>query len=327
MWLWLALLPAGNAGEAEVPAAILAPRQAPARGVDDAVAPSPDANEESVREPVDVIDEALWKRFARHNGKEWWLHRKTIKGRDGRTQLDNARYIVERFRAAGLPDSVALAAVVNSLMESSLLSDRIQPRSKATGLFQCWRNPRVRVNLPGGGAGNGTPGFDWGNGPGVDATTEQMLDRDKNTDRILFELLHVENTTGRTFFGVPPGERFGAKILERAAEGASVAELSALWGQHIERYRPSPGGSYSFRGRVAQRLLGELALQDTSDWRQNTLPPPLDCPPPTAEEGLTLEHRPTDPLAPPDPWTGLYLADAPLVRTRLLADGPRCPGR
>lgn len=244
---------------------------------------------------IDVIDEALWQRFAQHNGNPWWLHAKVLKGQDGNTQLDNARYIVERFRAAGLPDSIALAAVVNSLMESSLLSDRIQPDSKATGLFQCWRNMRVNANMPRGGAGNGTPGFDWGDGPGLDATRAQMLDRDKNTDRIIFELLHVVNTTGKTFFGVPPGERFGAKILKRAQEGASVAELSALWGQHIERYRPSPTGTYNFRGKVAYRLLGDLAYADTSTWRKNTLPPDLPCPPPTAWDGVGLEHRPEPP--------------------------------
>ncbi len=257
--------------------------------------------------PVDVIDEALWARFASHQGEDWWLHRKVIRDGAGHTQLDNARYIVRRFREAGLPDALALAAVVNSLMESSLLSDRVHPVSRATGLFQCWRNPRVEKNLPRGGAGNGTPGFDWGNGDGVDATTAQMKDRDLNTDRILFELLHVRNTTGRTFFGVPPGEAFGAPILARAAEGASVAELAALWGQRIERYRPGPGGTYAFRGKVAARLFGEeIAYADTSRWRQNRLPEPPLCPPPTAWNGRGLAHRPAPVGAwvPVQPWRG-----------------------
>lgn len=262
-----------------------------------ALSSAPTAQPEATSE-VDVIDEALWARFARRNGKEWWLQAKTIVDKHGHSQLDNAKYIVERFRAAGLPDSLALAAVVNSLMESSLLTHRIQPDSKATGLFQCWRNPRVHENLPGGGAGNGTPGFDWGNGPGQDATTEQMLDRDKNTDRILFELLHVENTTGKTFFGVPAGESFGGPILEAARAGASIAELAAMWGQRIERYRPSPGGSYAFRGRVAHRLLGDIVYEDTSSWRMNELPPALDCPPPTLADGRHLENRPVSPFEP-----------------------------
>lgn len=242
--------------------------------------------------PVDVIDDALWARFAGHNGEPWWLHAKVIKDGQGHTQLDNAKYIVERFRAAGLPDSLALAAVANSLMESSLLSDRVHPDSKATGLFQCWRNPRVQTNLPGGGAGNGTPGFDWGNGDGVNATIAQMKDRDLNTDRILFELMHVENTTGKEFFGVPAGESFGGPILERARAGASVAELAAMWGQRIERYRPSPNGTYAFRGRVAARLFGEeLAYAETTGWRMNTLPEAPHCPAPTLMTGTTLEHR------------------------------------
>ena len=125
-----------------------------------------------------------------------------------------------------------------------------------------------------------------------------MLDRDLNTDRILFELLHVENTTGKEFFGVPAGESFGGPILQRAAEGASVAELAAMWGQRIERYRPSPGGSYRFRGRVVARLFGEeLAYADTSTWRQNTLPEATECAPPTAFDGTGLEHLPTPPRA------------------------------
>lgn len=255
---------------------------------------------------LDVIDDALWERFAGHNGPQWWLQPKVIRDRQGHTQLDNAQYIVRRFRDAGLPDSLALAAVTNALMESSLLSDRIQEDSKATGLFQCWRNLRVTQNLPRGGAGNGTPGFDWGNGHGVDATTAQMLDRDLNTDRILFELLHVENTTGKEFFGVPAGESFGGPLLERAAEGASVAELAALWGQRIERYRPSPGGSYAFRGKVAAKLFGaEIAYADTSSWRQNALPEPVECPPPSAFDGRGMEHRPVPPRGGwIDDWAG-----------------------
>ncbi len=47
---------------------------------------------------------------------------------------------------------------VNSLMESSLLSDRVNPPSKATGMLQCWRSTRVTANMPRGGAGNGTRG-------------------------------------------------------------------------------------------------------------------------------------------------------------------------
>lgn len=240
---------------------------------------------------IDVVTSELWDRFARHNGKQWWLHEKVIKDRFGNSQLDNARFIVERFRQHGLPDSLALAAIVNALMESSLLADRVHPVSKAAGLFQCWRNPRTSVNLPGGGAGNGTPGFDWGSGDGVDATREQMLDRERNLDRIVFELRHVENTTGKTFFGVEPGESFGGHILARAEEGASVAELAALWGERIERYRPNPGGSYAFRGKIAEQLFGELAYADTSRWRKNRKAESPLCTPPNPLLGQHLEHR------------------------------------
>jgi len=329
-WLamWVLFVPAAVAGDADVPDAI-APSSADRAVQLDAVA---DAMELQTHRPkagkeIDVITPALWARFARRNGSDWWLHRKTIVDKQGHTQLDNAKHIVKRFRDAGLPDSIALAAVVNSLMESSLLSHRIHPRSKATGLFQCWRNPRVSVNLPGGGAGNGTPGFDWGSGPGLDATTAQMLDRDKNIDRILFELLHVKNTTGKEFFGVPPGEGFGQRILDRAAQGASVAELAGLWGQRIERYRPSPGGSYSFRGRVAEQLLGaEIAHADTSSWRKNTLPPDLDCLPPGAFDGLTLEHRMEPPAAGLDPHLpGGSVFQPPLYGGWLASQPEGCP--
>ena len=88
--------------------------------------------DEAVPSEVDVIDDALWARFAGHNGKQWWLQPKVVRDRQGHTQLDNAKYIVKRFRDAGLPDSLALAAVANALMESSLLSDLIQEDSKAS---------------------------------------------------------------------------------------------------------------------------------------------------------------------------------------------------
>ena len=218
---------------------------------------------------IDVIDEDLWAQFGGDNGSHWWLKPKLVEDGQGYTQLENARYIVEAFRGAELPDSVALAAVVNSLMESSLLSDHVNPTSRATGLFQCWRSTRVTTNLPSGGAGNGTPGFDWGAGVGKAGTWDPLKERERHSARIIYEIRHVRNTTGKTFFGVPPGETFGEHLLERASAGASVAELAAIWGQHIERYRPSPKGSYAFRGRVAEQLFGDLALQDTSDWRTN----------------------------------------------------------
>lgn len=228
---------------------------------------------------VDVIDDGLWSRFAADNGDRWWLKPKVVEDGRGHSQLENARYIVEAFRDAQLPDSIALAAVVNALMESSLLSDHVNPTSRATGLFQCWRSTRVSTNLPSGGAGNGTPGFDWGSGEGRDATWEQLKDRERNTARIIYEVRHVRNTTGSDFFGVPPGERFGERLLDRAEQGATVAELAAIWGQHIERYRPSPKGSYAFRGRVAEQLFGDLVHEDTSDWRTNVQRPMCDLVP------------------------------------------------
>lgn len=279
-------------------------------------APSPHVAAPSEPDPtvheIDVIDEALWERFAGHRGRHWWLQPKTIRDRFGNSQLDNAKFIVDRFRDHNLPDALALAVIVNALMESSLLADRVHPVSKAAGLFQCWRNPRTRRNLPGGGAGNGTPGFDWGSGDGVDATREQMLDRERNLDRIVYELRHVVNTTGKEFFGVQPGESFGGLILERAEQGATVAELAALWGQRIERYRPSPRGSYAFRGKIAGQLFGELAFEDTSTWRKNrpVVHPP--CHTPTPATGRALENRVAYPVGAPSvyPWPSI---DAPLM--------------
>lgn len=290
----LALSSGATAADLGVLAPIAPPRPPPVEVVAPPPAPEPEPAE------IDVIDDALWAKFAGDNGPHWWLKPKVIRDRSGHSQLDNAKFIVERFRAHHLPDALALAVVVNALMESSLLADRVHPVSKAAGLFQCWRNPRQSHNLPGGGAGNGTPGFDWGSGDGLDATPEQMLDRDKNLERIVFELRHVRNTTGKEFFGVPPGELFGGHILERAEQGASVAELAALWGERIERYRPNPGGSYAFRGKIAWQLFGDLAYQDTSSWRKNHPPPTAPCAPPAPEAGLALEDRVDAPL--PSGW-------------------------
>ncbi|MFT7518388.1 MAG: hypothetical protein ACI9MC_000519 [Kiritimatiellia bacterium] len=276
--------------------------------------------------PADVIDEALWERFARRNGPQWWLHAKTIKDADGHTQLNNARFIVRRFRDEGLPDSVALAAVANSLMESSLLSHRVHPVSKATGLFQTWRNPRQHHNMPGGGAGNGTQGFDWGDGLGKDATTAQMKDRELNVLRMIWEIRRVKNTSGKTFYGVAADTGFGDILLQRAADGATVAELSAIWGEQIERYRPNPGGTYRFRGRVAERLFGKVVLEDTSNWRQNPRPKVADCSAPSSFNGLGMDHRPSafDPLT-EEAW---IFRGAPWGGTAwplLSADLQRCP--
>jgi len=319
----LALPWGATASEPESRPLIAAPRAELASVALRQAEPAPPAPAEA-RE-IDVIDEALWARFAGDNGPHWWLKPKTVRDRFGHTQLDNARFIVDRFREHHLPDALALAVIVNALMESSLLADRVHPVSKAAGLFQCWKNPRQSHNLPGGGAGNGTPGFDWGSGEGLDATLEQMLDRDKNLDRIVFELRHVENITGKEFFGVPPGESFGGHILERAAQGASVAELAALWGERIERYRPNPGGSYAFRGKIAWQLFGDLAYRDTSRWRQNHPEPVAPCLPPDPAHGGTLEDRIAAPLSPgwhtAQPWR---LAGAGISLWAGFAELPRC---
>lgn len=111
-------------------------------------------------------------------------------------QTQMAKLIVRRFRAAGLSDSVAAAAIVNAWAESSLNPNAMSPAGTAVGLFQLHDN----------GAGHGM-------------SIASRKDPATNTDKIIQEIKG----------------HFGRTLLERARQGASVWELTKLFTVHIER--------------------------------------------------------------------------------------------
>jgi hypothetical protein len=111
-------------------------------------------------------------------------------------QTQMARLIVHRFRAAGLPDSVTAAAIVNAWAESSLNPNAVSPAGTAVGLFQLHDN---------------------GAGHGMSIATRK--DPAANTNKIIQEIKG----------------HFGRTLLEQASRGASVWELTKLFTVHIER--------------------------------------------------------------------------------------------
>ena len=111
-------------------------------------------------------------------------------------QNQMARLIVRQFRAAGLSDPMAIAAIVNSWAESTLNPNAVSPSGKAVGLFQLHED----------GAGHGM-------------SVSSRKDPITNTNRIIQEVK----------------SRYGQSLLQRAEQGASIAELIKLFTVHIER--------------------------------------------------------------------------------------------
>ena len=112
-------------------------------------------------------------------------------------QRQNATLIETKFRAAGLPDNLIAAAIVNAYAESKLHATAVGDSGRSVGLFQLNDN----------GAGSGL-------------TTEYRLDPSNNIDTILTRELFA---------------KFGETLRGRAAMSATVYELAQIFSRDIER--------------------------------------------------------------------------------------------
>lgn len=128
--------------------------------------------------------------------------------------------IATEFAKAGLPTNAIAAAITNAKAESGLNPLASGDGGHSIGLFQ--------LN-------------DWGAGQGL--TVEFRQDPVNNARTIL----QREVLTGR-----------GATFRRRAKEGASVAELAAIFARDIER-PADKAGAMAARGRLAARMWPTLA--------------------------------------------------------------------
>lgn len=126
-------------------------------------------------------------------------------------RLANATIILEEFRAAGLPDGLALAAIVNADAESRLNARAIGDKGKSVGLFQ--------LHEAGGGRG---------------MSTAERQDPRLNTRRIIQEYKAARAKT--VYLDSATDQRIAAESIDAAmARGATVAEVAGLWAAYVER--------------------------------------------------------------------------------------------
>jgi hypothetical protein len=126
-------------------------------------------------------------------------------------------YIIEReFLAAGLPLSIACAAVVNAVAESGLNPSAPGDSGHSIGLFQ----------LHDGGAGKGM-------------SVADRKDPAINTRRIIKEVK----------------DSFGKELRRLASQGATIAQLSAIFSRDIERPKDKQG-EMDKRYAKAEKMFG-----------------------------------------------------------------------
>ena len=130
-------------------------------------------------------------------------------------RVRNATIIVREFMKAGYPFGVALAAVVNARHESDLSNAAIGDSGQSVGLFQLYS----------GGAGAGM-------------SVEQRMDPYLNTRKI------IEET-----------KQYGSNLMAAYRGGASLADLSLIFGRDIER----PANKGVDRDNTARALFPGLA--------------------------------------------------------------------
>lgn len=147
-----------------------------------------------------------------------WLAKK----KPSQTQLQNAQIIEDEFRGAGQPDSVIAAALVNSWAESG------------------WSN-----GPPDGDGGHSIGLFQLNDagGAGIGLTVEYRRDPRNNTKVIL----EREVLTRR-----------GNQLRQRAAEGAGVGELAAIFSRDIERPKDKEG-NMAARRKLAEAMFPQMA--------------------------------------------------------------------
>ena len=120
-----------------------------------------------------------------------------------KAQMINAAIIAEECANAGLPDRIAAAAIVNAWAESGLDANVLGDSGHSVGLFQL---------------------HDKGGGHGL--TVEYRRDPRNNVKTILQrEVLKPR----------------GNVLRQRAAEGAGVGELAAIFSRDIERPKDKQG--------------------------------------------------------------------------------------
>ena len=130
-------------------------------------------------------------------------------------RLRNAKIIYDMFRKAGYPAGIALAAIANARHESDISNEAVGDSGSSVGLFQLHKN----------GAGKGM-------------STADRMDPYKNTARIIKE-----------------ADMYGSKMMTAYNSGASVADLSVIFGRDIER----PANAGAGRDKTARTLFGPIA--------------------------------------------------------------------
>jgi hypothetical protein len=145
------------------------------------------------------------------------------------SQTAAARVIVEVFDAAGLPDCITAAALANAYAESALNPAAVGDGGKSIGLFQLHER----------GAGSGMSVAERKD-PRINAKT--IIDREVN-------------------------QPAGARLRRAAAAGASVAKLTVIFAEDLERpfdlsARATPEAharEAARREAIAVRMFGESA--------------------------------------------------------------------
>lgn len=136
------------------------------------------------------------------------------------SQRRNATIIANAFAKAGLPPIVAAAAIANAYAESKLNAGAVGDSGHSIGLFQL---------------------SDWG--AGHDLSVDYRLDPQNNVQTILArEVL----------------KGYGKTLRARAAEGARVGELAAIFCRDIERPKDIEGESQK-RSDLAETMFPSLA--------------------------------------------------------------------
>ncbi len=130
-------------------------------------------------------------------------------------RVRNATIIVREFMKAGYPFGIALAAVVNARHESDLSNAAIGDSGQSVGLFQLYSR-----------------------GAGAGMSVQERMDPYLNTRRIIGET-----------------KQYGSNLMSAYRGGASLADLSLIFGRDIER----PANKGVGRDNTARELFPGLA--------------------------------------------------------------------